>query len=106
MTLQEYQLMHHTRQLITGLMYFGTSLNSTFFKKEKTKKYYVFMKMGPLIGRHICIGRRLHVNQPSETKIDGKRNKLEFDICIEPQKIYLQFEKVYANFFLSLRKSS
>ena len=30
------------------------------------KKCYVFMNIKPLIGRHIHIGRRLHVNQPSD----------------------------------------
>ena len=34
------------------------------YNRNNNKKYYVFMKIRLLIGRHIRIGRRLHVNQP------------------------------------------
>ena len=51
--------------LLPGWGYFCISLNSTRFKiKINDKKYYVFMKITPLIGRRIRISRRPHVNQP------------------------------------------
>ena len=33
-------------------------------ESSNNKKYYVVMKIKPLIGRHIRIGCRIHVNQP------------------------------------------
>ena len=36
----------------------------TFKSQNNNKKYYVFIRIRPLIGRRIRIGRRLHVNQP------------------------------------------
>ena len=57
---QEYQFMQHKRQLIAGLRYFCISLNMTCFKiKIITINIMFFMKVRPLIGRRIGIGRRL-----------------------------------------------
>ena len=38
-----------------------------FKSQNNNKKYYVFMKIRPLIRCHIRIGRRLLVNQPQTT---------------------------------------
>ena len=62
---QEYQFMQHKGQLITGMRSFFNSLNSTCFKILKIAiNILFFMKIRPLIGRRIRIGRRLHMNQP------------------------------------------
>ena len=75
----------HKRQLITGLRYFCISLNSTCFKiKINNKKYYVFMKITPLIGRRIRFGRGLHVNQPLQLGVErcGTVSVLFADVLI------------------------
>ena len=39
-----------------------------FENQNNNKKCHIFMKIRPLIGRHIRIGGRLHVNQPLENQ--------------------------------------
>ena len=67
-----YQFKQHKRQLIIGLSEVSLHcLNSTCPKiKNDNNKYSVFLKIRPLIGRRIRIGRRLHVNQPLVLRMD------------------------------------
>ena len=43
-----------------------------FQNQNNNKKYYVFMKIRPLIGRHIRIDRPLYVNQPLRSERNNK----------------------------------
>ena len=60
-TVNDTRWIYKFMQLITGMRYFWISLRGTCFNN---KKYSVLMKLRLLIGGHIRIGRRLHVNQP------------------------------------------
>ena len=88
MSPQEHQFMQRKGQLVAG-MRFLHRLNCTCFKiKRNNDKYYVFMKIRPLIGRRIRISRRLHVNQPQH--ITRLRNFLKFPkASINVQKTHL-----------------
>ena len=45
-----------------------------FHNQNNKKKYYVFRKIRPQIGRRIRFGRRLHVNQPYSSDRLSDRN--------------------------------
>ena len=47
--------------------------------QNNNKNYYIFMKIRPLIGRRIRIGRRLHVNQPLQLGV--RRCGSVFPVC-------------------------
>ena len=65
MTLQEYQFMQHKKAVdYRAEVFLHQSKQYMFCSRNNNKNYYVCVKIRPLIGRRIRIGRRLHVNQP------------------------------------------
>ena len=67
MTPQEYQFIQHKRQLDYQAEVFLHQSKQYMVENlliYNNEKYYIFMKIRPLIGRRIRIGRRLNVSQP------------------------------------------